>query len=71
MIRVRDLTDCSQGIVSNVVPRKPILFLLCLDCGEHYSAHRGDYFLRSPASILDCCGRPMVRVIEHTTVEEV
>lgn len=69
MIRVRDLTDCSQDPDSNVIVRKP--FLLCIECGEHYSAHRGDYFLCSPARILDCCGRALVRVVEHTTVEEV
>lgn len=62
-IRVKDLRDPS-GVM-------PTPFLHCAKCGNRYSAHKGDYFQRSPESVFKCCGRNMALVTEHTTFERV
>jgi hypothetical protein len=62
-IRVRDLTDQIDSTLR--------AFLFCPVCQGEYSAHRGDYFMASPETVMKCCDTPMVRVVRHTTLEEV
>jgi DNA replicative helicase MCM subunit Mcm2 (Cdc46/Mcm family) len=45
--------------------------LACRDCGNEYSAHRGDYFLDDPEEIMTCCGRPLQLVTKRTVYEPV
>lgn len=46
-ITVADLPDQ----ISQPHPRP---FLYCPHCGSEYSAHRGDYFLAEPRTVLQC-----------------
>lgn len=50
-------------------------FITCMNCSpwNHYSATRGDYFLRDPRAVVTCgdCGEPMQLVREERRLVEV
>ena len=52
LVHVKDLPD-------QIGTAGPRALLLCAVCGEENSAHRGDYFLASPETVLRHCGEPM------------
>jgi hypothetical protein len=56
-IRVRDLPESPA----------PGVMLVCAECGETYSASRGDYFLAAPDTAILCCGEP-VRLMRRNVV---
>lgn len=64
MIRVRDLPE----LIGSVSPRP---FMYCEECQGRYSAHRGDYFMRAPDDVMQCCNRPCRLVVRQTTLVDV
>ena len=46
-------------------------FLFCQVCGGEYSAHKGDYFMAAPDTVMRCCKRPLRLVTRHTELREV
>lgn len=64
-IHVKDLTDQ----IGTIGPRP---FLVCPLCRDRFSANRGDYFLLSPDTLMECmeCGVPLMRVTAHTELRE-
>lgn len=64
MIRVKDLAD-------QISQPRPRAFLYCTICGSETSAHRGDYFLAHPDTVLTCCDAPLIRVVRRTQLIEV
>ncbi len=51
-MKVRELPD---------TPRTGVC-LYCSECGQTYSATRGDYFTRAPEDVLLCCDEPLTLV---------
>ncbi len=51
-VRVQDLKDQSD----TPMPR-PVLY--CPECGQSFSAHRGDYCFQPPDHVFRCCRKPM------------
>jgi hypothetical protein len=67
VIMVRDLTN-QTGLTGANGPRA---FLLCRTCGGEYSANAGDYFMLPDNHVMQCCGKPVTRVIARTVYQEV
>lgn len=44
----------------------PGVVALCRECGNTYSATRGDYFMMAPDDVLKCCGEPNVLAQLHS-----
>lgn len=61
VIRVRDL------------PEQPAygVKLYCWQCHGTYSAHRRDYFLSEPNTVMTCCDEPLRLVRERRILEHV
>lgn len=63
MIRVKDLPVSPKGEI-----------LHCSVCGNTYSAHKGDYFMRDPEEVMKCCDMPLTltkKVLQIVPVSEV
>lgn len=62
MVQVKDLKDQIGTATSGR------LFLYCLECGEEYSANKGDYFMAEPDHVFQCCGQDMILATKRTVI---
>jgi hypothetical protein len=58
-VRVQDLKD-------QINTPHPRTTLHCFECGQSFSAHRGDYFAADPEHLFICCDKPMQLVVKRT-----
>jgi hypothetical protein len=60
-VRVRNLVDQTGQ-------SGPRSFLYCPECGEHFSANKGDYFQLSPDYVFTHCAVPMWLATEERRI---
>ncbi len=47
----------------------PRVALYCVECGNQYSACRGDYFLTPPDQEMTCCEEPLILIQRATQLQ--